>query len=134
MSDSLMLSGVLMNTLENMFRPLDITLGFPRSFYSETDTEYVITTPLPGAKRDNLGVYYENGAVHVRYSGEEERTELRGWLQQHWTGKMHRRFEVPEDVVEKNIKASYVDGVLTVIMPRIVKEVPAESRIDIEIS
>jgi HSP20 family protein len=81
---------------------------------------YTIRAELPGMKREEIEVSIHDGALVI--SGErqaekvEEGTEVH--RQERYFGKFSRALTLPTAVNGEKVKASYKDGVLTVVLPK----------------
>ena len=92
----------------------------------ETDDELVYAFDLPGLSEDKISVEVEDGALTV--SAERERTEE---VSQERFHRFERRFGsfsrtvgLPQGVSDDDIKATYVEGVLEIHVPKPVQAKP----------
>lgn len=108
---------------------------FFREFFAEPDKlsmrvdvirqedAYQLKADLPGVSRENLHLQVDGGvltiAAEVNAAKQEEQD---GYvLSERRSGRMERSFRL-EDIDEAAITADYVDGVLTVTLPRLKAE------------
>lgn len=100
---------------------------------AETDTEFVVTAELPGMKRENVRVEYEDGVLMISGEKEEERKEERRrfHLWERSYGAFERSFIVPTAVDANRVSADMNTGVLTVHLPKSVNEKTQSRRIEI---
>lgn len=101
----------------------------------DTDKAYELTAELPGIAKENISLDYNKGYLTIKTtttkSTEEKPAEnandKNGKPQEkyirreRYVGEMQRSFYI-DDIDEKNIKASYQDGILTVVLPKATKE------------
>ena len=119
--------GVFHN-IENILEPAALNFGhFPSVFenssaqagvrrpamdYFEDETSYTIRFELPGVKKPDIKVEYENGTLTV--SGE--RKEKTG------EGERRRSFQraviLPDGIDEGDAKGHFKDGLLSVTLPK----------------
>jgi HSP20 family protein len=88
----------------------------PSMDLSETDTHYIVTVELAGAKRDDVHVEIDDGVLTVRgekKSEREEESEERRYTERSF-GMFSRSFTLPSNVKDDDVKASFNDGVLKV--------------------
>jgi HSP20 family protein len=88
---------------------------------------------LPGLKPDQVEVTCDNGVLTVRGERREERKEGeegRYHLVERTYGSFSRSFQLPQNVDEDQIDASFEDGLLTVRVPK--AALPQPRRIDIQ--
>ena len=91
------------------------TKSFPTNVYSQKN-QYVLEAELPGVKKQDIHLKYEHATLTI-----SERS----------SGELVRRFEF-EDINKDQIKASYEDGVLVVILPKNVTEEDEGTTITVE--
>lgn len=88
----------------------------------ETEDEYVATIEAPGMNKEDIKLDVEDGVLYLRATQESEIEEEEGnYIRR---GRSHRSFTESfslKNVKEDEITASYVDGLLTVTMPKIDK-------------
>lgn len=100
---------------------------FPRVDAYETDDKVVLEVELPGVKKDGLKVTVEDGVLRIsgEKKGEREEKGRNYRLVERSYGRFERSFVLPDYVDAKNITAKYVDGVLTLELPKKKEEKPA---------
>jgi len=93
---------------------------WPQVDVSETETEYLIRAALPGVKKEDVRVTYEDGMLTL--SGERRKeAEHKGekfYRVESVYGKFSRTFELPDAIDAAAISAEANEGVLTVHVPR----------------
>jgi len=102
----------------------------PRVDVKELDNHYEISAELPGVKKENVNVTLEDGVLTIEAECRDETKEEKGGKvirQERRYGKYSRSFTLGTDVKEKDIKANFKDGILTVTAPKAV-QAPAEQR------
>ncbi|MBO6577162.1 MAG: Hsp20/alpha crystallin family protein [Rhodothermales bacterium] len=92
----------------------------PRIDFIEREDSYEIRMDAPGMEKSDISLDFHDGALTV--SGERrmpERLENDVHLrsERRW-GSFSRTFALPRTIVDKNIAATYEDGVLTVSIPK----------------
>jgi HSP20 family protein len=100
--------------------------------FVEGDT-CVIRAELPGIDPDkDVEISVSDGIMHLqavrRERSEDERPD--GYRSEFRYGSLERRFRLPQGTTEKDIKATYHDGILEVRVPA-PKQVKAAARIPI---
>ncbi|RZI49357.1 Hsp20/alpha crystallin family protein [Lactococcus kimchii] len=91
---------------------------------SESDTAYSVKIDLPGLKKENINIEYENGMLSV--SGKQEQaTEEKNDAgeiihSERYYGSYSRSYHLP-NVERDNITAKYDGGVLTLNLPKTVQ-------------
>lgn len=92
----------------------------------ESDDQYHLSIDLPGISKKDVSISVENNRLTIR--GErsaESRTEDDNVLRMERSfGSFYRAVRLPESVNEDGIKASFKDGVLSVVLPKTEKSRP----------
>lgn len=105
--------------------PMDVT---------ERDKEYVVKTELPGVKKDDIDITMQNGLLTITAESKEESEEKekgRVIRQERRYGKYVRHLRLDTDVDEGNVKASYEDGMLELVLPKV--EAVQPKKIEVEV-
>ena len=93
----------------------------PRVDVKDCKDHYEITAELPGVRKDDIKVSLVDGMLtleaEVRKEDKEEKAG-RFIRQERRYGKLMRRFNLGEDVKEKDIDARFEDGVLKLRAPK----------------
>ena len=88
----------------------------------ETDEGYEVDVDLPGFKKDEIHLELNNGYLTISTEKSLEKTNenKKGKMlrQERYSGVMQRSFFVGEHLTEEDIKASYENGVLHVMIPK----------------
>lgn len=134
------------------WRPFSV--GFPatslpiRADIQETDSEYQVVADVPGLSRNDINIEVVDGVLYISGERHEERTTpadagqnpLRASSEvaakplrvERYYGSFERRFPLPSNVSEDNIRATCTNGVLTVYLPKTEDAGPSTRRIQIE--
>ena len=98
----------------------------PRVDLAETDDAYFIHADVPGLKKEDIEINYQDGTLTVR--GErtfEETDENRKFVRvERSYGRFYRAFTLPKTVKEGDINATFEDGVLTIEVPKAEEKKP----------
>ncbi|KAG8096627.1 hypothetical protein GUJ93_ZPchr0013g36362 [Zizania palustris] len=89
--------------------------------WKETPESHVFKADVPGLKKEEVKVEVEDGNI-LQISGErrkEQEEKTNKWHRvERSSGKLMRRFRLPENSKPEQIKASMENGVLTVTVPK----------------
>ena len=102
---------------------------------TQTDTDVVIRADLPGMAKDKIEITLENSRV-LRIAGSREivRKETTPGVvrQERMQGRFERVLELPAECRNEGIKATYKDGVLEIVIPKVdqTKEKPVKISVD----
>jgi len=103
----------------------------PNVDFYEKDGKYYLTAEVPGLHKDDISISFENGCLTIggkKVSGkDEEGTDY--YMRETSHGSFCRTFNLPVEVDEENVEATYKDGVLTLVM--LVKEVSKRKKIEV---
>ncbi len=107
----------------------------PRVDVKELDNQYQISAELPGVKKEDVSVTLDEGILTIEAECKDETKEEKGGKiirQERRYGKYSRSFNLGGDVKEKDIKATFKDGILTVSAPKVAPAVPEQRRIEVK--
>ena len=88
----------------------------------ETNEGYEVDIDLPGFKKDEIHVDLQNGYMTITtektLDKNQENKQGKMLRQERYVGTMQRSFYVGSYVTEEDIKASYENGVLHLLVPK----------------
>lgn len=96
--------------------------GFlPTCDLKETKKEFILTLDIPGVKKEDVKIEFENGRLSVSGERKEEKEvkDERRHLSEAYYGSFQRSFTLPGKIDENKVDAHYENGVLTVKIPRL---------------
>jgi HSP20 family protein len=99
----------------------------------ETDKEIVMKAELPEMQEKDIEIKVEDNILIVageRRMEKEVKEENYHRIERSY-GSFHRSFTLPQTVDRENIKASYKDGVLKVVLPKRVVLKPKQIKIEV---
>lgn len=129
------------------FSPLDFFDNFGKNFFKsmtqgssmktdirENDKNYEVSAELPGFKKENISLNYDNDTLTIegKHNVEKEKKDEKGNLirQERSFSNTSRQFYLP-DIDREKISASYDGGVLKVILPKSEEKLEAGKQIQI---
>lgn len=100
---------------------------------SETDKEITISAELPGIEPEDIHITLDQNTLSIRGEKKFEKEEKRQHFYQveRSYGSFHRLIDLPSEVDEKKIDATFKRGVLKVKLPRTKKAQEEIKRITI---
>lgn len=111
----------------NVLSPFSTAKSF-KVDVKDLGSAYELTAELPGIKKENISLSYENSYLTIKVANKEEKTvndkekQSEKYLRrERYYGEMQRSFYI-DDIDEANVKAAYKDGILTVTLPKAVKK------------
>ena len=88
----------------------------------ETDGTYEVDIDLPGFKKEDISVSFENGYLTVSTNKTLDRDDKdkdgKYIRQERYAGSMSRSFYIGKNIPKEDIKAKYEDGVLRLSVPK----------------
>ena len=98
----------------------------------EHEDHYEMDIDLPGFKKDDIHLDLENGYLSITASKnlEKDTKGKKGKVirQERYAGTMQRSFYVGEAITEKDVKARFEDGVLSLEIPKVEQRKLPEKR------
>ena len=101
----------------------------------EKDDKYEFHIELPGFKKDDIKIELRDGQVFISAKNEKNDVEKKDGKvirQERFYGEMSRSFYVGEGVTEKDIEATFKDGILYLDVPKKEPEEPEKKYITIK--
>lgn len=122
----------LFDGFDGFFRPFyQPTKDLMRTDVKETETEFVFDVEVPGFKKEDISVTYDDGYVSVTAKREESEEGKDNFLRRERNCSCERSFYVGE-IDKTMIKAKYENGVLTLTIPKEAPQKPEVHTIAIE--
>jgi HSP20 family protein len=117
---------------DDFFSALNYMQGNIRVDLKETDDKYLVEADLPGIKKEDINIDFDNNHLTIsakRNETVEDKNENYVRRERHY-GELRRSFYV-DNVDENNISASFSDGVLKITLPKLTKGNNRKRKIDI---
>ncbi|MGE3062336.1 MAG: Hsp20/alpha crystallin family protein [bacterium] len=122
MFDNRFFGGMLQRFGDQAWAPvMDIT---------ESEKEFTVKVELPGMKKEEIKINIENNILSVegdRKSESEEKGKTFHRIERSY-GSFYRAVSLPKQIDETKIKASFNEGLLTIVLPKtdVAKSKPIE--------
>lgn len=90
----------------------------------ETEQDYELSVNVPGIPKENIDISLENGYLTITAEQKEEHDEEKTNYvrRERFYRSACRSFYVGEEVKQKDIKAKIEDGVLRLVVPKIIEK------------
>lgn len=100
---------------------------------SENENAFVLKAELPGVKREDISIDINNKTLTLKGEKKfEEKTEKENYVRvERSYGSFSRTFALSDKVDTENVKATYKDGVLEVILPKKEEAKPREVKVEV---
>jgi HSP20 family protein len=106
----------------------------PLTDISEDEDNFVLKLDLPGIKKENVKINYENGQLSI--SGERkhefEKKNAKFHRVERSYGKYFRSFNLPSKIQEDKIDAEFKDGQLTITVPKSEEAKPKQIEVKVK--
>lgn len=115
-------------------RDLDNELHMPSTDIHETHDAYEVTAELPGMKKEDIKVSLHDGVLQISAENKSETEEKKDGTvirRERRYGKFLRRFSIGPDVQDDKVQAKYEDGLLKLVIPKVVPKANEPRQIDI---
>ena len=121
------LTGFFPSLLDEEFSLFDkfsssLTKSNVKTDIRETDQKYELEIELPGFDKENISIDFSHDILTIQAKKQEEKSkkddEGHFIKKERSYGSMTRQFYL-KNVDEKNTKAKYIDGVLSLTMPKL---------------
>lgn len=87
-----------------------------------TDTTYELDVDLPGFKKEDVALSFENGYLTISAQkgiDKDEKDQDGQYIrQERYSGSMSRSFYIGDQIPHSDIKAKFEDGVLRISIPK----------------
>jgi HSP20 family protein len=90
--------------------------GWPHVDVRENDSQFKVCAELPGLEERDVEVTFADGVVTLK--GEKRMEEETTLYSERWSGAFERQIVLGKDVDPENVKATFKNGVLTVILAK----------------
>jgi len=109
-------------------------MSVPSVNICENDTSHTIDVSAPGYGKGDFKINVDDGVLTIE-SDYENKTEESGdnYIRKEFsTGSFKRSFNIPENTNTDDIEAKYENGILSVIIPKVVKQMKEKKVIQIK--
>jgi HSP20 family protein len=106
----------------------------PLTDISEDKDNFVLKLDLPGIKKENVKINYENGQLSIsgERKHESEKKNAKFHRVERSYGKYFRSFNLPSKIQEDKIDAEFKDGQLTITVPKSEEAKPKQIEVKVK--
>ena len=83
----------------------------------ENENEYIVDFHLAGIKKEDVSINLENDVLSIK-AERHVNNDLNYTYKESFSGVYHKSFTLPESIDSNKINASFVDGIVKVIIPK----------------
>ncbi len=105
----------------------------PATDVTEDERGYSVKVELPGVKKDEVKITMENSVLTIRGEKRQEKESKHDSVHrvERSYGSFQRSFTLPSSVKAEKIEATFVDGILTIALPKAEEAKPKQ--IDVKV-
>jgi HSP20 family molecular chaperone IbpA len=96
----------------------------------ETEEGLILTADIPGATKENLDINVEKGILTIHAPAQHAAIGTPSY-REFELASYYRQFSIPESLDHENAKAEYVNGILTLRVPK--AKIAKPKRIDVQV-
>jgi len=110
-------NNIFLNKYDNMF----FKKTLPAVDLKENNMDYIVTVDAPGLDKNNIKISIDHGKLNISYErmNETENTNDRVHFSEKRYGKTSRTINLPKNIIEEDIKATYDNGILNITLPKL---------------
>ena len=113
---------------EDFFKPFfygGVRASDMRTDIKETENGYEMQVDLPGFDKNDINVTLKNGYLTINAKKQDKEEDKHNYVRRERNYSCSRSYYVGEGVTEKDVKAKYDNGTLTLSVPKETKEIPS---------
>ena len=109
----------LFDAFDDFFKPMFYDESKEmRTNVKEDEHSYELDLELPGYQKDQIKISLENGYLTVSAKKEEKESDGKRYLRREISETCQRSYYIGTDVAQKDVKAKFDNGILTLTIPK----------------
>lgn len=115
-------------------REFENAVWSPFTDIAEDENQYTLKLDLPGIKKSDVKISFDNGTLTVSGERKEEKEEKNKKYHriERAYGSYYRSFTLPSKIKEDKISAEFSDGILTIEVPKADEAKPREIEVKVK--
>ncbi|HHW99967.1 MAG TPA: Hsp20/alpha crystallin family protein [Acholeplasmataceae bacterium] len=101
------------------FLGIEIKRNYLRSDLIENDNNYELTVEIPGIEKSDINISYENKYLTITANKKQIKENVDNYIQKEIQYGSYTRKYFLENIDSDKIKASYNNGILNVLIPKL---------------
>ena len=98
--------------------------------YQDKD-QFTVVAELPGLKKEDIELSLHNGVLTISGERKQEKKSEEGYRSERFFGRFQRSVTLPASLDGNNVKATYQDGILKVVLPKAEEAKPKQIQVSI---
>lgn len=119
------------NHLFNELMPTREAMWSPAIEFNSTEYGFTVRVQLPGVKAEDVDVQVSQDTIAITGERKFEQTDAKGFRSEFRYGKFRRVMSLPAAVQNDQVEANFVDGILTLTLPRLQAVKPAVVKLNL---
>jgi HSP20 family protein len=101
--------------------------------YQDKDS-VIVRAELPGMKKEEIDISLHEGVLTLagERKAEQKQEDTEACRFERFVGRFHRTLALPVQVQAEKVKATYKDGILTVVLPKADEAKPKQIQVDVK--
>lgn len=104
------------NPIATMHREMNRMFDGPHVDVRENDSQFKVCAELPGLEEKDVDVTFADGVVTLK--GEKRLENDAPLYTERWSGAFERQIVIGDSVDPENVKATFKNGVLTIVLAK----------------
>lgn len=98
---------------------LSRSMNIPAVNITETKDAFKVTLAAPGLKKDDFKIDIDGNMLTISCENEESKEDKEGRFtrKEYNYSSFSRTFTLPDEVNKESVDATYIDGILTILLP-----------------
>lgn len=120
------------DAFDSFFKPFNVGASSMKTDIKETDKGYELSVDMPGYDKGDIELSLDNGYLTIKAQRAEKQEDQDNFVRRERSYSCSRSFYVGDAVTEEDIKAKYVNGTLSLEVPKKQKEISQKRTIQID--
>lgn len=120
--------------IDEFFKPafFNGSTSIMKTDLKESEKEYELAIDMPGFDKSDISLTLDGGYLTVTANREEKDEEQGNYVRRERNVSCSRSYYVGDAITEDDVKAKYLNGTLTLVVPKKEKSLPERKQISID--
>jgi HSP20 family protein len=127
------LDGLFDSPFRSFFRtPGSFSTWSPAIDVFQDKDQFTVVAEVPGMKKEDLVLSLHNGVLTISGERKREHKSEQGFSSERYVGRFQRSVTLPTSVDPNQVKASYENGLLKVVLPKSEEAKPKQIEVSVK--
>jgi HSP20 family protein len=127
------LDGLFDSPFRSFFRtPGSFSTWSPAIDVYQDKDQFTVVAEVPGMKKEDLVLSLHNGVLTISGERKREQTSDQGFSSERYVGRFQRSVTLPTSIDANQVKASYENGLLKVVLPKSEEAKPKQIEVSVK--